>query len=102
MAFNKANHPLFQQAIDAIRPGVRVPDRKRIAGPLLEAEYRLCEKLLLQAFLDNENPVCLSSDGWSTHDNIALINYMAILDTEDGKKAFIVDGKFSGAKKTAR
>lgn len=96
--FNKVSSPSLQKAINAIRPGVTVPNRKALAGPLLEAEFALCKKKVDEQLTKHGNLLCLSSDGWSTLDNIALINYMAVTS----ETAIFVDGKFSGERKTAK
>ena len=35
MSFNSANNPHFQKMIAMLKPNVTVPDRRKIAGPLL-------------------------------------------------------------------
>jgi hypothetical protein len=95
--FNKSNKQ-FQAAIGAVRPGLTVPSRRQLAGTLLDNEFEKVRDSVNKHLTKTEAKICVSSDGWSTQDNIALINYMAVADGS----AFFFDGKFSGSRKTAR
>ena len=37
--FIVADHPLFTEMVNQLRPGYRAPDRKKIAGPLLDSVF---------------------------------------------------------------
>lgn len=96
-AFYKANHQSLQEAVNFARPGLKVPDRHTIANSLLTEEYTYWKRLVDQEVADM-GLLCLGSDGWSTLDNRAFLNYMAI----NNGVALMVDGRFSNEKKTAR
>ena len=70
--FSVADHPLFIQMVDRLRPGYRAPDRKRLAGPLLDSVY-LDMKETVKTKLHNVESVTLVQDGWSNIHNEPVV-----------------------------
>jgi hypothetical protein len=70
------------KAFQLCRPDVELPDRKQLAGPLLEKCYERVRKET-NSHLQNmkTSMFCLTTDGWSNIKNEPIINYMLIGST---------------------
>lgn len=70
-SFLTANHKEFVKYTNMLRPGYNPPDRKEIAGRLLDTLY---DEEIKKCSKDLEfQTVCLSSDGWSNITNDPII-----------------------------
>ena len=70
--FSVADHPLFIQMVDRLRPGYRSPDRKKLAGPLLDSVHQDMKKAM-KAKLQDVESVTLVQDGWSNIHNEPVV-----------------------------
>ena len=84
MSFNSANNPQFQKLIAMLKPNVTVPDRRKIAGPLLDEIFDI-EQKKVTAEISGMNAT-IAIDGWSTITNQPVIGVCIYVH---GKMAFL-------------
>lgn len=58
--------------IQLLRPGYTAPNRKQLSGPLLDVTTNKIDKLMAEE-LDNDRPITLLQDGWSSVRNDPII-----------------------------
>lgn len=66
MAFDAVEEPHFQRALAILRPGVRLPDKKRLERDLLDRCYEKMHKQVWSYLTANSTRVCLKCDAWSS------------------------------------
>lgn len=78
-SFVRVEEPHLRKAFQMCRPDVVMPDRKQLAGPLLDKCYEKI-KIQLDDRLQNAKSsfFSLTTDGWSNIKNEPIINYMMI------------------------
>jgi len=69
--FAVAEQHEFKQMITLLRPGYTPPNRKALAGPLLDKVYESVEEVTARNL--NDKPVTLIQDGWSDVHNSPVI-----------------------------
>ncbi len=75
-SFQRIEEENLSKAIALIRPDVVLPDRKKVAGPLLDKCYKQL-KNVVDKYLANQC-VCLTTDGWTNILNNPIVNYMVV------------------------
>ena len=76
-SFARIEEPHLLMAFQALRPDVKLPTRKKLAGPLLDRMYSRL-KYYVDLELDSASSVCLTTDGWTNVENEPVVNYMAV------------------------
>lgn len=85
ISFNTAENPHFKKMIETLRPGYPSPNRKELAGGLLNKVYDECE-LEMKDYLKGKT-LTLMQDGWSNvHNNPVIANCVS-----DGVKSFFIN-----------
>ena len=94
--FNVAEHPQWLKMIELLRPGYLPPNRKALAGPLLEKTHGEIE-LNMQEDL-HQKEVTLIQDGWSDIHNTPVI--ASSIHAED--KSYFLSAEQTGANKKTK
>ena len=98
VSFRSVEGSEFVKMCQLLRPGYRPPDRKKIAGPLLETIYEEVEASAVKAVEESIGYLVLSQDGWSSQSNDPIIAHCFT----DGKQIYLHSLVDSGStKKTA-
>ena len=92
--FNAAEHKEFKKMISLLRPGYSPPNRKDLAGHLLNSVYEQVNEHIVEDTRGKD--VTLVQDGWSDIDNNPVIatsihtgsktNFLNAVDTGSNKK----------------
>ena len=72
--FNRVEHPTFKKAISELRPSYQPPNRKELAGPLLDKVHDDCKSIAADKLCGKY--VTLMLDGWSNvnHEPIVCVS----------------------------
>lgn len=85
-SFRLVEHPTFIKAVQMLRPGYKLPDRKAIGGRLLDIVHdrhqNTCKDQL------NGKTVCMSLDGWSNVHNEPIV---CVAVTDEEGNTFVTD-----------
>ncbi len=75
------NHHLIN-AFKTLNATVKVPDRKKLGGVLLDQAY---EKVMqkLDGFLERNRMACFTSDGWTNITSQPVVNYMIVANAKE-------------------
>jgi len=74
-SFGRVADPYLAKALKALRPDVKIPDRKTMAGILLDSNY-VKVKAAVDAWLSMQSSILtLQSDGWSNVSSNSVVNY---------------------------
>ena len=95
--FAVADHPLFTKMISDLRPGYSAPNRKTLAGPLLDVTYEDTKKSV-RVQLKEDNAVTLIQDGWSNVHNEPVVAHNIC---SKGKTVFLNSVTTEAMEKTA-
>ena len=79
------------KAFNICRPGVVIPSRKQLAGPLLDECY-LGVKQQVDEHLQSSDSICIVTDGWTNVISQPIVNYMAIAT----KHSFFIESVSTG------
>jgi len=85
-AFQRVEEKNLARALHMLRPDVILPDRHKLAGPLLDKCYNKLKKNQDCYLTSPSSCVCLITDGWSNIKNEPIVNYMA---TSPDKTVFL-------------
>ncbi|TYZ68144.1 hypothetical protein PybrP1_009897 [[Pythium] brassicae (nom. inval.)] len=66
MAFDAVEEPHLQRALAILRPSVRLPDKKRLEGDLLDRCYEKMHRQVWSYLTASSTRVCLKRDAWSS------------------------------------
>ena len=80
-SFQRIEESHLQEAFRICRPDVKVPNRKQLAGPLLDLTYGDMKKRIDSAMTDSQSVVCVTSDAWTNICSDPIVNYMAVSAT---------------------
>lgn len=83
--------------ISALRPGYDSPNRKRLAGQLLDEADKSVD-LLMEEELKNATGITLMLDGWSNTCADSIIG----LSIQTGKEIYLLDAIECGSEKKSR
>lgn len=77
LPLSKLSHPAFLEALQILRPDVKIPDRNKLSNELLDRAY---EKVAgkLQATLNEGGYICMTSDAWTSVLGLSVINFIAV------------------------
>lgn len=76
-SFQRIEECNLAKAIRLLRPDAVLPDRRKLAGPLLDKCYNKLKKKQDSYMNSPSTFVCLITDGWSNTKNEPIVNYMA-------------------------
>jgi len=89
ISFNAANSASFKSLFAVARPGYKPPNRKQLAGPLLDnAEVSVSKELVDQL---KECTITLVQDGWSSIKNDPIIASSIHTGTVIGPQTFLLN-----------
>lgn len=71
-------NPAFRKFLKKLRPSYTPPNRKAIAGPLLDACYEGTKAQMDKLLKDSGRQITLVTDAWSNIRNESIINYVAV------------------------
>lgn len=77
-SFQRIEQPHFLEALKILRPDVKLPNRKRLAGDLLDKCYTDMKKKIDAQLNSVNSRICITSDAWTNISNDPIINYMAM------------------------
>jgi len=75
-AFQRIEEKNLATAIHMLRPDAALPDRRKLAGPLLDKCYNDLKKKQNSYMNSPSSCVCLITDGWSNVRNEPVVNYI--------------------------
>ena len=78
--FSLANNGQFLKLVERLRPGFKVPDRRVVAGPLLDAVYNIEKEKVCAQLKGHDDEATLSIDGWSNINNSPVIGVAIIVN----------------------
>lgn len=100
ISFVTCESKYFKQFMQALRPAYAIPNRKRIAGPLLDKVHQKIENQNLNLVRSMDNESVLLIDGWSN--SSANHHYIVIMmATADDKKVFLESYNISETNETS-
>ena len=76
-SFQRVEEKNLARAVHMLRPDVVLPDRHKLAGPLLDKCYSKLQQKQDSYLNAPSSCVCLITDGWSNIRNEPIVNYMA-------------------------
>ena len=98
VSFRSVEGSEFVKMCQILRPGYKPPDRRKLAGPLLETIYEEVDASAVKAVEDSSTYLVLSQDGWSSQSNDPIIAHCFT----DGKQIYLHSLVDAGStKKTA-
>ena len=77
-SFQRIEQPHLKLAFQCCRPDMELPDRKKLAGSLLEDTYREMKSRIDHHLSAGASEICLTSDAWTNTSNDPVVNYMAV------------------------
>ncbi|RLN89474.1 hypothetical protein BBJ28_00021748 [Nothophytophthora sp. Chile5] len=90
MAFYKVEHRSLFNSLVLLNPDVSIPNRKQLAGPLLDQAYDRSLKDMTKLLAGNV--VSLVTDAWTDVTGLSVINYVAV----SGKKSCFLESVYTG------
>jgi hypothetical protein len=77
-SFQRIEEASLSNAIQLLRPDPNLlPNRKMIAGTLLDRNYDHLKKMCDSSLGDQQQYFCIATDGWSNILNEPIVNYIA-------------------------
>jgi hypothetical protein len=76
-SFQRIEDPQFREALQILRPDVKIPNRKQLAGPLLDQVYLEMSSKIKKKLKEPNTTVCIVTDGWSNVMNDPIVNFIA-------------------------
>ncbi|KAI2498263.1 transposase [Fragilaria crotonensis] len=76
-SFKRIEEPNLAAAMKMLRPDAVLPNRKKLAGPLLDKAFAVLKTKVNKHLEHAGTVVCLTTDGWSNVKNEPIVNYMA-------------------------
>ena len=91
LPFKTVEHPTFLEMINNLRPGYKPPNRKDIAGNLLDSVFESEIEKSIDTL--NDQMVCMSIDGWSNvvNDPIICATVAAQNRASSGANIFLIN-----------
>ena len=76
-SFYRADNIFLRKAIDIARPGLKMPDRKKIGNELLDRSYNIIKEKTEALINDSTTFTTLCTDGWTNIKRSSIVNYIA-------------------------
>lgn len=100
ISFLTCESKYFKQFMQALRPAYAIPNRKKLAGPLLDKVHQKIENQNLNLAQSMDNEAVLLIDGW-TNSSSNHHNVVTMMATADDKKVFLESYNISETNETS-